>query len=112
MIVNEHLSWRRKWGRIIPQAALTELKAPESGFADRHADRAELLDELDKLPRRQKAVLVLRYFEGLPDPVIAGLLGCRPATVRTHASRGLAALRIELKPSATPTQPSEDSRAH
>jgi RNA polymerase sigma factor (sigma-70 family) len=47
-------------------------------------------------PRQQRAVLVLRYYEGLTDPEIAEVLGCRPATVRSYATRALAALRIEL----------------
>jgi DNA-directed RNA polymerase specialized sigma24 family protein len=41
-------------------------------------------------------VLVLRYYEGLTDQEIAGVLGCRPVTVRSNASRALAALRIEI----------------
>ncbi len=112
MIVNEHLSWRRKWSRLIPYAELTDRPAPESGFADRHAERAALVDELNKLPRRQKAVLVLRYFEGLPDEEIAALLGCARATVRTHAARGLAALRIELTDTSPLSATSGDHHAH
>jgi RNA polymerase sigma factor (sigma-70 family) len=55
-----------------------------------------LLAEISKLPRRQRAVLVLRYYEDRSDAQIAELLGCRPATVRAYASRALAALRIEM----------------
>ena len=40
-----------------------------------------------------RSALVLRYFEDLPDPTIAELLRCRPATVRSLVSRGLEALR-------------------
>jgi DNA-directed RNA polymerase specialized sigma24 family protein len=67
MVVNEFLSWRRRSWRLVP-----------------------------KLPRRQRAVLVLRYYEGLSDLDIAAVLGCRPGTVRGYASRALAALRIEM----------------
>lgn len=88
MIVNEHLSWRRKWSRLIPAAELT------------------------KLPRRQKAVLVLRYFEGLPDAEIADLLGCSASTVRSHLARALAALRIELADPRSGRRSEEGSRAH
>ena len=114
MIVNEHLSWRRKWSRLIPHAELADRMPPDPGFADRHAERAALVDELNKLPKRQKAVLVLRYFEGLPDEEIADLLGCARATVRTHAARGLAALRIELtEPHAPlPATSGKDHHAH
>ena len=55
-----------------------------------------MLAELTKLPRRQRAVVVLRYYEGLSDREIADVLGCKPGTVRGHASRALAALRVEL----------------
>jgi RNA polymerase sigma-70 factor (sigma-E family) len=45
------------------------------------------------LPRRQRAVLVLRYHLDLPDAEIADLLGCRAGTVRSLAARAFAALR-------------------
>ncbi len=45
------------------------------------------------LPVRQRAALVLRYLEDLPDATIAELLGCRRATVRSLVARGLEALR-------------------
>jgi RNA polymerase sigma-70 factor (sigma-E family) len=48
------------------------------------------------LPRRQRAVLVLRYYEDLPEADIAAVLGCRPGTVKSLASRALTRLRQEL----------------
>ena len=51
---------------------------------------------LATLPRMQRAVLVLRYFEDRDDDDIANLLGCAPATVRVHAARGLRRMRAEL----------------
>jgi RNA polymerase sigma factor (sigma-70 family) len=45
------------------------------------------------LPDRQRAVLVLRYYEDLDDVTIAQILDCSPVTVRTHAMRALAHLR-------------------
>lgn len=53
------------------------------------AMRRALLD----LPARQRAALVLRYYEDLPEDEIAQILGCRPGTVRSLVSRGTAALR-------------------
>ncbi|MFD0747253.1 sigma factor-like helix-turn-helix DNA-binding protein [Phytohabitans flavus] len=47
-------------------------------------------------PRVQRAVLVLRYYLDLPDPEIADLVGCAPATVRVHAFRALGTLRARL----------------
>jgi RNA polymerase sigma-70 factor (sigma-E family) len=57
------------------------------------ADRDELWGLLRTLPDRQRAALVMRYFEDLPDDEIGKALGCRAGTVRSLISRGLAALR-------------------
>jgi RNA polymerase sigma-70 factor (sigma-E family) len=94
MVVNEYLSWRRKWSRYVPSAEIETGTSPD--HAERTADRDELRGELAKLPRRQRAVLVLRYYGGLKDAEIAETLGCSAGTVRAHASRALATLRIEL----------------
>jgi RNA polymerase sigma-70 factor (sigma-E family) len=48
------------------------------------------------LPRRQRAAVVLRYYEGLSDTEIAAILGCSPGTVRSQIHRALAALRQRL----------------
>lgn len=55
-----------------------------------------LWDVLQVLPHRQRAAIVLRFYDDLPDDEIATILGCRPATVRTAVHRGLAAMRKEL----------------
>jgi RNA polymerase sigma factor (sigma-70 family) len=60
--------------------------------------RAELLQALARLPARQRAVLVLRYFNDLTETQIAEVLGCRVGTVKSSASRGLARLREALQP--------------
>jgi RNA polymerase sigma-70 factor (sigma-E family) len=109
MIVNEYLSWRRKWSRLVPQADVANHLAPTTDSSAAHAERAELVSELTRLPRRQRAVLVLRYVEDLSDGEIADLLGCAEATVRSHASRALATLRITLQPAP---ETNEESHAH
>ena len=70
--------------------------------------RAELLDALGRLPARQRAVLVLRYFNDLTEAQVADVLGCSPGTVKSSSSRGLARLRevlqpVPLKPRSTET---------
>ena len=74
-------------------------------FADRpvdgdataaHASREAAWQLLRRLPRRQRAVLVLRYYEDLSDAQIGEVLGCAPSTVRSQASRALATLRAAL----------------
>jgi len=97
MIVNEYLSWRRRSWRLVLSGSGTDINCrpapdPAAGYAERDA----IFAELAKLPLRQRAVLVLRYYEGLSDQEIAEVLGCRPGTVRGYASRALAALRVEL----------------
>jgi RNA polymerase sigma-70 factor (sigma-E family) len=52
-----------------------------------------LADALAQLPGRQRAVIVLRYYEGLTEAEIAAVLGCRKGTVKSATSRGLAQLR-------------------
>jgi RNA polymerase sigma-70 factor (sigma-E family) len=98
MIVNEFLSWRRRSWRFIPSGGGAELDDRYTAdHAHGHAERESLLAELAKLPRRQRAVLVLRYYEGLSDNETADLLGCAPGTVRGYASRALATLRVEMR---------------
>ena len=57
----------------------------------------ELWDVLQTLPPRQRAAIVLRFYEDLPDDEIALVLGCRVGTVRTAVFRGLEKLRKEVE---------------
>jgi RNA polymerase sigma-70 factor (sigma-E family) len=70
----------------LPEVAL-------EGPADLVGERAALLAALRQLPPRQRAVIVLRYWDDLTDAQIAAALGCSPGTVRSQLSRALAALR-------------------
>ncbi|HVE64563.1 MAG TPA: SigE family RNA polymerase sigma factor [Mycobacteriales bacterium] len=95
MVVNEVLSWRRR-RHAVPTERLADLPLPGVYGGDpagEHADRAEVLALLAMLPPQQRAVLVLRYYEGLDDESIAELVGCAPVTVRAHAPTALARLR-------------------
>jgi DNA-directed RNA polymerase specialized sigma24 family protein len=70
--------------------------APEAPVLSGIADIDETWGVLRKLPFRQRAALMLRYYEDLPEADIARLLGCRPGTVKSALHRGLATLRKEL----------------
>jgi RNA polymerase sigma-70 factor (sigma-E family) len=116
IVVNLHRSWwRARWRREKPVAALPDgAYAPD--LADTHATGTLLRDALTRLPRQQRAVLVLRYFEDLPETEIASLLGCSPGSVKTHAHRGLRTLRELLadewpKPRVNQTTAHERDRA-
>jgi len=100
IVTNEFMSLRRR--RKVSTVPL-EPEFAEVVHADRapsheetSADRDALWAELARLPRQGRAVLVLRFYEGLSDNEIAIVLNCRPGTVRGYGSRALAALRIEL----------------
>lgn len=64
---------------------------------DWQPDRAQVLDALAELPVRQRAVLVLRYFNDLTEAQAAEVLGCPVGTVKSSAARGLATLREALQ---------------
>jgi len=68
-------------------------ETPVDGPADLVGERAALLAALRQLPPRQRAVVVLRYWEDLTDAQIAAALGCSAGTVRSQLSRALAKLR-------------------
>ncbi len=96
IMVNEHLGGRRR--RRLSTVPLddhdaTAPAAPEPRGATDHAWRV-----LATLPPKQRATLVLRIYEDLPDAEIAELLGTSEAAVRSNASRGLAALRATISP--------------
>ena len=92
VMLNTYLSWwRRRWITETPTADL-----PEPGGVDHHRsvdERDEMLRALQTLPRQQRAVLVLRYYDDLSERQIADALDISPGAVKAHASRGLATLR-------------------
>ena len=104
MVVNEYLSWRRKWHRVIPVSDLETLVAQVPDPAEAHAERLALLHLVTRLPARQRAAVVLRYYENLPDSEIAAALGVRESTVRSNLARALNALRVQVgAPALTPS---------
>jgi RNA polymerase sigma-70 factor (sigma-E family) len=98
MIMNEFLSWRRRSWRLIPSGDPDQDQPVTADYATGHAEQNAMLAQIMGLPRRQRAVLVLRYYEDRSDAEIAELLGCTPGSVRAYASRALARLRIEMRP--------------
>lgn len=93
MLVNANVSW---WRRAVNrELTIAEpVDRPASGDVSHEAvERDEMWRLVSTLPPRQRAVLVLRYYEDQDDASIAEILDCSPSTVRVHAMRGLATLR-------------------
>jgi RNA polymerase sigma-70 factor (sigma-E family) len=85
-------SWRRKWRDESPTGALPEVAALQRGSAE---ERDVVWSALGRLPRRQRAVLVLRFFEDLTEADTAAALGISVGTVKSQASKALAKLRVD-----------------
>ena len=99
MVVNGYLGWRRRWYQrsVRPTADVTGFGGPTAPDpAWRIADADQLAGPLAELSRAQRASIVLRFYEDRDDNEIAAVLGCAPGTVRSHISRGLSALRVQL----------------
>jgi RNA polymerase sigma-70 factor (sigma-E family) len=101
IITTSYLDWRRRRSNAeAPSDPLPDRAGPD--LAEGVADRDQLRRALATLTPRQRAVLVLRHYEGLDDRAIAALLRCGEVSVRSHASRGLQRLRESLDPTTLP----------
>lgn len=95
VLYREHVSWwrRRRVGEVLAAEPPEPARSPARDFTDDVAQADALGRALRKLPPRQRAVVVLRYFEDRTEGEVAGLLGCSVGTVRSQNARGLARLR-------------------
>jgi RNA polymerase sigma-70 factor (sigma-E family) len=95
VLINTATSWwRRRWNGERPTAVL-----PERAYIDRfdeHLERDALWRHVQTLPARQRAVLVLRFYEDLSEAETARLLGVSVGTVKSQCSRALVSLRRRL----------------
>jgi RNA polymerase sigma-70 factor (sigma-E family) len=91
-LVNEHRStWRRSSRRLEVLSAAPPERGHEPAAYD--GDREAVWRFVQGLPPRQRAVIVLRYYEDLSEAETADLLGISTGTVKSQASRALASLR-------------------
>ncbi|MFG2379197.1 SigE family RNA polymerase sigma factor [Streptomyces sp. NPDC048504] len=96
------------WGKETVTDKLPDSSAQTADLADTVVQRQDIMAALRRLPRRQRAVIVLRYFEDRPDQEIAAILGIAQGTVRSQTHKALASLRAafaEAERSATTSAP-------
>ena len=84
--------WRRRWNGEIPTGTLPD----QPDFAVDVEARADLWQALAQLPRRQRAVIVLRYFVDLSEVQTADVLQCSVGTVKSQTHKALARLRVDV----------------
>lgn len=77
---------------------VVEQRSAAADIAEAAVDRDQIRRLIRQLPERQRAALVLRYFDDLTDREVARAMGCRPGTARSLISRGLATVRATLSP--------------
>jgi RNA polymerase sigma factor (sigma-70 family) len=87
-LVLDRLRRSKRWTRIAPRLAPSAPRVVGD-------ERIDLVAALSRLPRRQREVVVLRYLADLGEQEVADRLGCTVGSVKQHATRGLAALRLE-----------------
>jgi RNA polymerase sigma-70 factor (sigma-E family) len=94
MVTNEYLSWRRRKARRDVAMSQLELVSETTDPIANYDQRDAMLARIAQLTRKQRAAVVLRYYEGCDDPEIAEILGCGVTTVRSHISRAISTLRV------------------
>ncbi len=93
VMVRTYASWAgRRWSGETPSETVPEHAKDDYGFAALE-ERDQLTRALAQLPRRQRAVVVLRYYLDFSEQQTAQTLNCSVGTVKTQAARGLARLR-------------------
>ena len=104
MLVNRYVDHRRRPARReLPFAELPDVRGAEQPNSV-DGDRDRLMNALSRVPKGQRAVLVLRYWEDLSVEQTAQILGSGVNNVRSQASRGLDALRAALEESGLETK--------
>jgi RNA polymerase sigma-70 factor (sigma-E family) len=92
ILVNTYSTWwRRRWNGEAPVGELPDVEQYDRDGSSEH----ELRSALARLPKRQRTVIVLRFFEDLTEAETARLMDCTVGTVKSQASKALAKLRID-----------------
>ncbi len=110
ILVNEHNSlWRRAWKR---RELSTDAppEAPQTTATYDEGQSAALWEFVGTLPRKQRAVVVLRYYEDLSEAETAEVMGISVGTVKSQASRALAGLRSRVHENPALSRNEEEGR--
>lgn len=103
VLVNTATSWwRRRWQGEHPTEVLPEQAGPDE--IERQVERDALWRHVQSLPVRQRAVLVLRFYEDLSEAQTAELLDISVGTVKSQTARALESLRKRLRAEAAAEQ--------
>lgn len=97
--------WRRRWNGEVPTEVLPEIEAAAPDLAVRH----DVVAALARLPRGQRAVVVLRFYEDLTEAQTAAALGITVGTVKSQTARALRALRESGLLAEEPEEEEEES---
>jgi RNA polymerase sigma-70 factor (sigma-E family) len=111
VMYHEQATW---WRRRKPRERTVDHppdRAAPGDLASSVTLRLRLGQALRELPTRQRAAVVLRYYEDLPEREVAAIMGCSVGTVRSHNSRGLAKLRESCPDLALPVVPAPEEAA-
>jgi RNA polymerase sigma-70 factor (sigma-E family) len=108
ILVNEHNSfWRRGWKRREYVTDTLPDRTPVQDVYD-EGTAAAVWEVVQTLPRKARAVVVLRYYEQLTEAETAAVLGISVGTVKSQSSRALAALRERTPAELDPTRREEE----
>ena len=107
VLVTTHTSWRRR--RRVHEVLLDQLPDRAQSVPDTSLQAGRALRGLEELPPRMRAVVVLRWYEGLTEEETAEALGCSVGTVKSQGSRGRERLR-ELLDAVSSTTTQEGAR--
>jgi RNA polymerase sigma-70 factor (sigma-E family) len=112
-MINERTSWwrRRRHATEVPLTIELHDRRTPGDLSDHVLRRTALMTALARIPARQRAVIVLRYFDDLTEAATADILGCSVGTVKSQTHAALSALRalapellsdIPVRPEAGP----------
>jgi RNA polymerase sigma factor (sigma-70 family) len=108
VLINRHRSLLRRG--LVEARQLLRLRADAQPVAEHPEDAVAIWTAVRQLPPRQRAVIVLRYYEDLSEPEVARLLGLPLGTVKSLGRRALGRLRRRLAAPATLTADQQGRR--